>query len=175
MGAVVVAAVAAATSSCGGADGSEQTGPTGGAPGGGIADAGEVAPDFRLPTLDGETVQLSELRGHPVVVNFWASWCNPCRQEFPLLDKAVREHEKDGLVIVGVTFRDIESDSRDFVEETDATWPQAVDDDGAVARTFGVRTIPVTFFVDAEGVVAARLFGFSSPDALEGPLRRILP
>ncbi len=141
----------------------------------GVADAGDPAPDFELETLDGERIRLADLRGRPVVVNFWASWCNPCRREFPLLAEALAEHEDDNLAIVGVTFRDIESDSRDFVDEMDATWPQGVDDDGAVARAFGVRTIPMTFFVDADGTIRGRLFGFSSEDALDEPLERILP
>ncbi len=141
----------------------------------GVADVGERAPDFELETLEGETVRLSDLRGRPVVVNFWASWCNPCRKEFPLLAETLDENRGSDLAVVGVTYRDIESDSRDFVAEMDATWPQAIDDDGSVARAFGVRAIPVTFFVDADGVIAARLFGFSSPDALDEPLDRILP
>lgn len=174
LGALVVGGVAAALLAIG-SDADNDTGPTGRAPSGGVADAGDRAPDFRLQTLDGETIQLSDLRGSPVVVNFWASWCNPCREEFPLLARALDEHRKEGLRVVGVTFRDIESDSSDFVDEMDATWPQGVDDGGAVARAFGVRTVPVSFFVDADGVIAARLFGFSSPTALSESLSTILP
>jgi peroxiredoxin len=141
----------------------------------GGADVGAAAPDFELRTLDGGAVRLADLRGRPVVVNFWASWCNPCRREFPLLAQAVTEHERDQLAVVGVTFRDIESDSRDFVEEMNASWPQGVDEDGVVAEAFGVRAIPQTFFLDADGTIAARIFGFSSKDALDKPLGEILP
>ena len=136
--------------------------------------AGEPAPDFELPTLDGGTISLSELRGRPVIVNFWASWCHPCRVEFPLLADALDEHADDELAVDGVTYRDIESDSRDFVDETGASWPQAVDEDGAVARAYGVRAIPQTFFVDRDGRVTDRLFGFTSEQDLTQPLAEIL-
>jgi cytochrome c biogenesis protein CcmG/thiol:disulfide interchange protein DsbE len=139
-----------------------------------VAEAGDPAPDFALPTLDGEQVRLSDLRGRPVVVNFWASWCNPCREEFPLLAGALDEHETAELAVVGVTYRDIESDSRAFVDEFGASWPQAVDEDTEVARAYGVRAIPQTFFIDRDGTIAARVFGFSSERALEEPLATIL-
>jgi cytochrome c biogenesis protein CcmG/thiol:disulfide interchange protein DsbE len=155
------------------------SGPPGRTPGqaadGAVAEVGAAAPGFELRTLDGGTIRSADLRGRPVVVNFWASWCNPCRREFPLLAQALTEHERDELAVVGVTYRDIESDSRDFVEETRASWPQGVDEDGAVAKAFGVRAIPQTFFLDADGTIAARIFGFSSKDALDEPLREILP
>ncbi len=140
----------------------------------GVVEVGEAAPDFTLSTLDGTTVTLSDLRGRPVVVNFWASWCNPCRKEFPLLAAAIEADADDRLAVVGVTYRDIESDSRNFVEEMRATWPQGVDVDGDVARAFGVRAIPQTFFIDADGRIADRVFGFSSERALEDALAKIL-
>jgi cytochrome c biogenesis protein CcmG/thiol:disulfide interchange protein DsbE len=140
----------------------------------GVADVGDEAPDFTLPALDGDTVTLSEFRGRPTVVNFWASWCHPCREEFPLLAAALDEYERDELAVVGVTYQDIESDSRTFVEEMDAVWPQAVDDGGAVARSYGVRAIPLTFFVDPDGRIADRVIGFSSKAALDASLARIL-
>jgi cytochrome c biogenesis protein CcmG/thiol:disulfide interchange protein DsbE len=139
-----------------------------------FAEPDEPAPDFTLPTLEEETVRLADLSGRPVVVNFWASWCNPCRQEFPLLAEALVEHEDDDLAVVGITFKDIESDSRAFAREVGATWPLAVDDNGGVAAAYGVRAIPQTFFVDRGGIIRARVFGFSSEEALEEPLRTIL-
>jgi DsbE subfamily thiol:disulfide oxidoreductase len=141
----------------------------------GIADVGDEAPSFTLPTLKGGALTLSELRGRPVVVNFWASWCHPCREEFPLLADALAEHKRDDLAVVGVTYQDIESDARRFVEEMDAAWPQAVDDGGSVARSYGVRAIPLTFFVDADGRVADRVIGFSTEEALDRSLATILP
>jgi cytochrome c biogenesis protein CcmG/thiol:disulfide interchange protein DsbE len=107
-------------------------------------------------------------------VNFWASWCNPCRQEFPLLKEALREHRARRLAVIGVTYQDIPSDSRAFVKRRDAGWPQGVDDGGAVAKAFGVRAIPQSFFVRADGTIAARVFGFTSESALARPLAELV-
>jgi cytochrome c biogenesis protein CcmG, thiol:disulfide interchange protein DsbE len=138
-------------------------------------EVGSPAPDFSLPALDGGAdVRLADFRGRPVIVNFWASWCNPCRQEFPLLQRALREHRADRLAVIGVTYRDIPDDSRSFVSQMRATWPQAVDDDRAVAKAYGVRSIPLTFFVRADGTIAARVFGFTTEAALADPLAKLL-
>jgi cytochrome c biogenesis protein CcmG/thiol:disulfide interchange protein DsbE len=138
-------------------------------------EVGSAAPDFSLPALDGHgDVRLADFRGRPVIVNFWASWCNPCRQEFPLLQQALRDHRGERLAVIGVTFRDIPDDSRNFVSQMKATWRQAVDDDQAVAKAYGVRSIPLTFFVRADGTIAARVFGFTSEAALADPLAKLL-
>jgi cytochrome c biogenesis protein CcmG/thiol:disulfide interchange protein DsbE len=138
-------------------------------------EVGSAAPDFSLPALDGHgDVRLADFRGRPVIVNFWASWCNPCRQEFPLLQQALRAHSGERLAVIGVTFRDIPDDSRNFVSQMKATWRQAVDDDQAVAKAYGVRSIPLTFFVRADGTIAARVFGFTSEAALADPLAKLL-
>ncbi len=156
-------------------DDATETQGRGGAATRGVADVGDEAPDFTLPALGRDTVALSEFRGRPTVVNFWASWCNPCREEFPLLAAALDEYERERLAVVGVTYQDIESDSRMFVEEMDAVWPQAVDDGGAVALSYGVRAIPLTFFIAPDGQIADRVIGFSSKEALDASLAKILP
>jgi cytochrome c biogenesis protein CcmG/thiol:disulfide interchange protein DsbE len=157
-------------------DGSESGGTT--RPGtvtGTGGDVGSPAPDFRLPALDGRgDVSLADVRGRPVIVNFWASWCHPCRQEFPLLKKALRDHRTEHLAVIGVTYQDIPSDSRSFVKRQGATWPQAIDDGGAVASAFGVRAIPQSFFVRPDGTIAARVFGVTSESALAAPLAKLL-
>jgi cytochrome c biogenesis protein CcmG, thiol:disulfide interchange protein DsbE len=144
------------------------------APSGG-AEVGSPAPDFVLPALeDGGEVRLADFRGRPVIVNFWASWCNPCRDEFPLLKEALRDNRADRLAVIGVTYRDIPRDSRDFVAKMNAGWPQAIDDDRAVAEAFGVRSIPITFFIRPDGTLAARLFGFTSEADLADPIGKLL-
>ncbi len=157
-------------------DGSESGGTTrpGSVTGAG-AEVGSPAPDFQLPALDGRgDVKLSDFRGRPVILNFWASWCNPCRQEFPLLKHAIRDHRADRLAVVGVTYQDIASDSRSFVKQRDATWPQGVDQNGAVAKAFGVRAIPQSFFIRPDGTIAARVFGITTESALADPLAKVL-
>jgi cytochrome c biogenesis protein CcmG, thiol:disulfide interchange protein DsbE len=158
-------------------DGSESSGTMrpGSVTGGAGGEVGSPAPDFELPALDGSgDVRLADYRGRPVIVNFWASWCNPCRQEFPLLQQALRDHRAERLAVIGVTYQDIAPDSRTFVRQRRATWPQGVDDGGTVADAFGVRAIPQSFFVRADGTIAARIFGFTSKEALARPLNELL-
>ena len=139
-------------------------------------DRGEVAPDFALSKLSGDgTVKLSDYRGHPVVVNFWASWCHPCRKEFPLLAGARTKYKGDGLQIIGVSFRDIPSDARTFVKDQGAKWTFGRDDRGAVAKDYGVRAVPQTFFIDADGTIRERVFGITSAKDLDQTLKQILP
>jgi peroxiredoxin len=118
---------------------------------------GDRAPDFTLKTLDGETVSLSDFAGQPVVLNFWASYCHPCRQEFPLFRKQLAEHPGD-FVVLGVDTKDIDSDARAFAKEQQARWPIAVDPDAEVAKAYGVRPIPQTFFIKPDGTVALRYY-----------------
>jgi peroxiredoxin len=125
----------------------------------GSAEVGHPAPDFRLRTLDGRSVSLSSLRGRPVMVNFWASWCNPCRREFPLLKQTMKRYTTDKLTVVGISFQDIDADARRFAKQEHATWPLAVDENGAAAKVYGVRSVPTTYFIDPDGKIADRIFG----------------
>jgi cytochrome c biogenesis protein CcmG/thiol:disulfide interchange protein DsbE len=157
-------------------DGSDSGGTTRpGSVSGAGAEVGSPAPDFQLPALDGHgDERLADYRGRPVIVNFWASWCNPCRKEFPLLKQALRDHRAQHLAVIGVTYQDIPSDSRAFVKQKQAAWPQSIDDSGTVASAFGVRAIPQSFFVRADGTIAARVFGFTNESALARPLAQLL-
>jgi len=139
-------------------------------------DKGSTAPDFALPRLSGDgTIRLSDYRGRPVVVNFWASLCHPCRKEFPLLADARKQYRDDGLQIIGVSFRDIPSDGRTFVKDQGATWAFGRDDDEVVAKDYGVRAVPQTFFIDADGTIRDRVFGITSAEELDKTLQKILP
>jgi len=110
---------------------------------------GSSAPSFELPVLDGSGVLTDEdLRGKPVVINFWASWCIPCREEAPLLEKTWRAYRDQGVVILGVNIQDAKSDAKRFVEEFGITYPIVRDLDQSLTRDFGVKGLPETFFVD---------------------------
>jgi cytochrome c biogenesis protein CcmG/thiol:disulfide interchange protein DsbE len=112
-------------------------------------ESGRSAPSFELPLLDGSGVLTDEdLRGKPVVINFWASWCIPCREEAPLLERTWRAYRDEGIVFLGVNIKDAKSDAKRFVEEFDITYPIVRDLDQSLTRDFGVRGLPETFFVD---------------------------
>jgi cytochrome c biogenesis protein CcmG/thiol:disulfide interchange protein DsbE len=110
-------------------------------------------------------VSLAALRGHPVLVNFWASWCIPCRDEFPLLRRAAADHPE--LRVVGVTFQDAAGPARQFVADAHATWPSILDTRDRVAGVWSVRAPPVTVLVGSDGVVLARHTGQLRPGDVE--------
>jgi cytochrome c biogenesis protein CcmG, thiol:disulfide interchange protein DsbE len=112
------------------------------------ATVGDPAPDFELSTLDGGTLSSEDLKGHPVVVNFWASWCVPCREEAPLLERMWRRYKDDGVIFLGVNIKDAESDAKAFVDEFKITYSVVRDLDQRLARAFGVQGLPETFFID---------------------------
>ena len=138
------------------------------------AKVGQVAPDFELTTLDGKTVKLSDYKGKPVVLNFWASWCNPCRQEFPMFREALAK-AGGKWALVGVDTQDfIKSDGQTFAKDQKATWPSGYDSDGAVKAGYtGSPGLPQTFFIDAHGIIRAHLFGQLEADTLHEQLAKI--
>jgi len=118
---------------------------------------GDRAPDFTLKTFDGKAVSLSDYAGKPVVLNFWASYCIPCREEFPLFREQLAAHPGE-FVVLGVDAKDIESDAKDFAKEKKATWPIVVDSSNDVAKAYGVGAVPQTFFIKPNGKVALRYY-----------------
>ena len=142
----------------------------------GVATPGTKAPDFDLARLRGSgNVKLADLRGKPVIVNFWASWCIPCRKEFPLFRETQTMYRADGLVIVGITYKDLSRDARDFADDQHANWTLAAGGDGdPVAREYGVRAIPQTFFIDRDGTISARYYGAPAGEKFDAEVRRII-
>ena len=139
-----------------------------------VARVGEAAPAFTLADLDGNPVSLADLRGRPVVVNFWASWCGHCREEFPLLASAAATHRDAGLAVVGIVFRDGAEPAREFMARFGATWPAAMDPGETVASQFGIIWPPDTFFIDRNGVVTSRQIGQLTSADLDRGLASIL-
>ena len=134
----------------------------------GILRVGKPAPDFILPLFGGGELALSEYRGRPVVINFWASWCPPCRQEAVALEAAWRAHGDAGVQFIGVDLQDRESDARAYISEFDVTYPNGTDTGGKISVDYGVIGLPVTFFVSKEGVVERRWVGAIGREKLDG-------
>jgi DsbE subfamily thiol:disulfide oxidoreductase len=133
------------------------TTPTG-SPGSGIVTigsplVGKAAPELAGTTLDGAPFDLAAHRGSPVLVNFWASWCGPCREEFPLLEDAAKRHAAEGLVVVGALYKDDADPARTFVTEQGATWPTVADPERTIGSAWKVLGPPQTFFIDREGII----------------------
>lgn len=135
---------------------------------------GSMAPDFVLADLDGNPVRLADLRGRPVIVNFWATWCGPCVEEFPLLREASERHAGDGLAIVGIVYQDRSEAARAFMVRTGATWPAAMDPDDTVAGAYGIVAPPETYFIGRDGTIVARQIGQLSAASLEEKLAAIM-
>jgi thiol-disulfide isomerase/thioredoxin len=133
---------------------------------------GTPAPALRLPGLDGGTVDLAAYRGRPVVVNFWASWCEPCKRELPLLAEAAGQGPTAPAVI-GVVVRDDPAAARAMAARHGARWPMALDTDERVAGAWRVALLPQTFFVRADGTIASQQPGELTADALRAQLARV--
>jgi peroxiredoxin len=114
---------------------------------------GEEAPDFVLKSLSGENLRLSEFRGEVVLLNFWASWCGPCRDEMPRLESLRERYERVGLRLLSVSLDDDSRGLRETVEGFDVRFPILVDAGREVARRFGIDDMPATLLIDREGVV----------------------
>jgi cytochrome c biogenesis protein CcmG, thiol:disulfide interchange protein DsbE len=137
---------------------------------------GRGAPGFDLRALNGGgRVRLSSLRGQVVVVNFWASWCGPCRVEHPALEAAWARYRDQGVVVLGIGYQDRPGDARAFLRELGGDWPVLLDPGSRTALAYGVTGVPETFFVDRRGRVAYKAFGPVSYEVLTDQINALLP
>jgi thiol-disulfide isomerase/thioredoxin/outer membrane lipoprotein-sorting protein len=133
--------------------------------------SGELAPDFRLSDLDGRPHRLANYRGKVVVLDFWASWCAPCRKELPAIDRIHREYGDRGLVVLAVN-SESQKVAAEFMKKMGYSFTVLTDVDGSVFDEYAVSSIPVTIVVDRKGLVSAHFVGFEGEDALFAALRR---
>ena len=134
-----------------------------------------VAPNFELPRLNGTgRLELASLRGKAVVLNFWASWCIPCKEEAPLLEAAWQKWRSRGVVVVGVDANDFKSDARRFMHRYGITYPVVHDGPGRWLDDYGLTGFPETFFVRPDGNLSSWTQGQLSSDELEQGIRKAL-
>jgi cytochrome c biogenesis protein CcmG/thiol:disulfide interchange protein DsbE len=121
----------------------------------GVPAPGRPAPDFQLEGLDGQTVSLSDLQGRPVMINFWATWCGPCRMEMPFIQEVLNDPEwsEIELVILAVNLGESPAAARQFMEDNGLTFSVILDTEGEVAKRYNVSAIPTTYFVDKNGII----------------------
>ena len=149
VGIVAFAALAAlALSACGSAVAATSSRPT-------TAKIGDLAPEISLKSMTGDQVVLSKLEGHPVIVNFWATWCGPCREEFPALVRKYRQYQSQGLVVIGVNYQDENTDDGvlTFMRNTLVNFPIVRDTGDRVGRMYRINGLPTSYFIDKSGVI----------------------
>jgi peroxiredoxin len=134
----------------------------------GVVKPGELAPNFQLRDMDGRIVSLSDLRGKVVLLNFWATWCGPCRVEMPAMERLYRAYDRKDFEILAVsTDAQGVAVTRPFQQENKLTFPILHDADFRVGLSYGARTLPMTFMVDRQGVVRHHIFGARDWEAPE--------
>jgi len=134
---------------------------------------GSPAPNFTLRTPEGQTYTLSQLRGHPVIINFWATICLPCHQETPLLEQTYQRYRQNGLVILGVDQQEDMNTIRQYGAEYGVTYPLLFDGNMQVSDMYGATPLPRTYFVDARGIVRYVSIGQLSPQVMQKGLQAI--
>ena len=133
-----------------------------------------LAPDFSLKNLDGQTVSLSSLRGRPVMINFWASWCGPCWDEMPFLQQIYEDRDSYGVTLITVNLRESLSVITQFMQSNNLSFPVLLDTDGSVSLNYNVSGIPTTFFIDKDGIIKEKRLGpFNSVAEIESYLKNI--
>jgi cytochrome c biogenesis protein CcmG/thiol:disulfide interchange protein DsbE len=113
----------------------------------------EAAPEFKLALLDGNSFHMGGHKGKPVLINFFASWCLPCREEMPAIEKIAGEYQPKGVVFVAVSTDDTDANARDFVKKYGVTIPLGIDRSTEIQKAYGLYGIPTTYFVDKQGMV----------------------
>lgn len=125
------------------------------------------APDFTLEDLSGKQTSLKSLRGKVVFLNFWATWCVPCRQEMPTMEKLHRELKGQGLEVVAVNFRESKTEVRKFFDELGLTFKALLDKDGKVSEEYGAWSIPLSYFINRNGEFVGKVIGIREWDSKE--------
>lgn len=137
-------------------------------------EAREPAPNFTLALLDGKSFQFSDHKGKPILINFFASWCLPCREEMPVLEQIAREYQTKGVVFLGIAVDDTEEKMNDFIKRYKVTFPVGLDKTAEIQKSFGLYGIPTTYFIDKQGVINYFHSGVVTEELLRHELDKLL-
>jgi cytochrome c biogenesis protein CcmG/thiol:disulfide interchange protein DsbE len=135
---------------------------------------GKPAPSFTLAMLNGQPgskLSLTDFKGKPVVLNIWASWCDPCKRETPLLQSEWQQAQSHGIAFIGMDFQDKQSDGLSFLQQHGVTYPNVVDSDGSTAISYGVTGVPETVFIDRHGTIVSKVRGELTAQTLQSNLQ----
>jgi len=137
-------------------------------------EAKELAPDFTLPTLNGVDFHLGDHKGKPVLINFFASWCLPCREEMPVIEKIVREYGPKGVIFLGVAVDDTEEKMKSFITKYGVTFPVGLDKTATIQKSFDIYGIPTTYFISKQGIINYSHSGAVTEELLRHELDKLL-
>ena len=136
---------------------------------------GNRARDFTLETVDGEKISLQDHVGKAVLINFWATWCPPCRAEIPDIQATYEARQGDGFVVLGVNVEESRATVEQFMGDIEMTYPVLLDERGQVLRMYRINGLPMSVLVDQEGVIQARHVGYLTADQLDKYLADLMP
>jgi thiol-disulfide isomerase/thioredoxin len=173
----VASPVASASSSASAGSSAVASGPVPSASGvaAGLFHVGEIAPPLVVPQVGGGTIDIANLRGKPVWVNFMGTYCPPCQDEFPLMNGFATRYASAGLVILAIDVKEDEGTVAAFADRLNATFPLGLDADGAASKRWDAIALPVHFWIDKEGIVRAGALGGIGPVVMAEALRKVLP
>lgn len=135
---------------------------------------GHPAPNFTFTPWNSQTLHLAALKGHPVVLNFWASWCDPCRQEAAVLESAWQRHQREGVLLLGVDYHDTPAAAQQFLRTYGITYPNGPDVADQISASYEVNDIPATIFIDRSGRVVRTILGQLTAATLEEAIQQLV-
>ncbi|KMY46293.1 hypothetical protein AC622_02010 [Bacillus sp. FJAT-27916] len=137
---------------------------------------GQPAPDFELTTIDGELIKLSDYKGKKVILNFWATWCPPCKAEMPHMQNFYEEHQEDGVEIIAVNLTNIDHGKegiKKFIQDYELTFAIPLDEEGLIGEQYQALTIPTSYIIDINGVITKKIVGPMDEGMMEGLIEDI--
>lgn len=139
-----------------------------------LPEVGQPVPSFQLSTLEGDVLQIEDFKGHPVVINFWGSFCEPCVREMPLIQAYHEKYAEDGLIILGINLNEPKLSVEAFAKQMGVTFPILLDPGGETRKRYGVTSFPTTFFLDKDGNLVSEKVGEMTELDMRSNLSRIL-